>query len=125
MALYAIGFLGTAPLGGPLVGWISQAASPRIALIAGAASALIPCAVLVVAEALEVPQPTRSHGLSASAVRSRARTPRPSERSSGSPELALRAVAFGSFGSPSTRSPTMLRWISAVPPQMVSETEKK
>ena len=27
----------------------------------------------------------------------------------------------GSFGSPRTRSPTMLRWISAVPPQMVSD----
>ncbi len=33
--------------------------------------------------------------------------------------------AFGSLGSPSTRSPTMLRWISAVPPQMVSDREKK
>ncbi len=32
---------------------------------------------------------------------------------------------FGSFGRPSTRSPTMLRWISAVPPQIVSEREKK
>ena len=28
-------------------------------------------------------------------------------------------------GSPSTRSPTMLRWISAVPPQIVSDREKK
>ena len=33
--------------------------------------------------------------------------------------------AFGSFGSPSTRSPTMLRWIWDVPPQMVSERLKK
>ena len=32
---------------------------------------------------------------------------------------------FGSFGSPSARSPTMLRWISAAPPQMVSERETK
>ena len=31
----------------------------------------------------------------------------------------------GSLGSPSTRSPTMLRWISAVPPQIVSDREKK
>ena len=35
------------------------------------------------------------------------------------------AAGLGSFGSPRTRSPTMLRWISAVPPQMVSEREKK
>jgi MFS family permease len=47
MALYAIGFLGTAPLGGPLVGWISQAASPRAALAVGAASAIVSSAVLL------------------------------------------------------------------------------
>ena len=34
-------------------------------------------------------------------------------------------AGLGSLGRPSTRSPTMLRWISAVPPQMVSEREKK
>jgi hypothetical protein len=32
---------------------------------------------------------------------------------------------LGSFGSPSTRSATMLRWIWAVPPQIVSDLEKK
>jgi MFS family permease len=46
MALYAIGFLGTAPLGAPLVGWISQEASPRVALAIGAASAIGSSAVL-------------------------------------------------------------------------------
>jgi MFS family permease len=35
MALYAIGFLGSTPIGGPLVGWISQVASPRVALAVG------------------------------------------------------------------------------------------
>ena len=35
------------------------------------------------------------------------------------------ATALGSLGRPRTRSPTMLRWISAVPPQMVSERQKK
>ncbi len=32
---------------------------------------------------------------------------------------------LGSLGRPSTRSPTMLRWISAAPPQIVSDREKK
>ena len=32
---------------------------------------------------------------------------------------------FGSRGRPRTRSPTMFRWISAVPPQIVSDREKK
>jgi MFS family permease len=36
MALYAIAFLGTTPIGSPLVGWISQATSPRVALLVGA-----------------------------------------------------------------------------------------
>jgi MFS family permease len=47
MAIYAIGFLGTAPIGGPLVGWIAQTTSPRISLGVGAASAIIPCAILL------------------------------------------------------------------------------
>lgn len=33
--------------------------------------------------------------------------------------------SFGSLGSPSTRSATMFRWIWAVPPQIVSDLEKK
>jgi MFS family permease len=48
MSLYAIGFLGTAPLGAPLVGWISQVASPRVALALGAASAIGSSVVLLV-----------------------------------------------------------------------------
>jgi hypothetical protein len=31
----------------------------------------------------------------------------------------------GPFGSPNTRSPMMLRWISAVPPAMVSENASR
>jgi MFS family permease len=32
MALYALVFLGSTPLGGPLTGWVSQVASPQLAL---------------------------------------------------------------------------------------------
>jgi len=41
MALYAMGFLGTTPIGAPLVGWISQTASPRVALLVGAGATLV------------------------------------------------------------------------------------
>jgi len=41
MALYAIGFLGTAPIGAPLVGWISETSSPRTALLVGATAAVV------------------------------------------------------------------------------------
>jgi MFS family permease len=47
MALYAIGFLGTAPIGAPLVGWISQESSPRVALAVAAASAIVTSAVVL------------------------------------------------------------------------------
>jgi len=45
MALYAIGFLGTAPIGAPLVGWISQTSSPRVALLVGAGATVIASAL--------------------------------------------------------------------------------
>jgi len=41
MALYAMGFLGTTPIGAPLVGWISQTSSPRVALLVGATATMV------------------------------------------------------------------------------------
>jgi len=40
MALYAIAFLGTTPIGAPLVGWIAQESSPRVALLVGGFSTI-------------------------------------------------------------------------------------
>ena len=40
MALYAIAFLGSTPIGAPLVGWISDATSPRVALLVGGVATL-------------------------------------------------------------------------------------
>ncbi len=41
MALYAIAFLGTTPIGSPLVGWISQVSSPRVALAVGGSATVL------------------------------------------------------------------------------------
>jgi MFS family permease len=41
MALYAVVFLGSTPIGGPLVGWLSQSAGPRAGLGVGAAAAVL------------------------------------------------------------------------------------
>jgi MFS family permease len=41
MALYAIAFLGTTPIGSPLVGWISQVSSPRVALAIGGTATVV------------------------------------------------------------------------------------
>ena len=40
MALYSIVFLGSTPIGAPLVGWIAEVAGPRAGLLLGAAAAL-------------------------------------------------------------------------------------
>jgi MFS family permease len=40
MALYSIVFLGSTPIGGPLVGWIAEAAGPRASLALGGVAAL-------------------------------------------------------------------------------------
>ncbi|MGH9083313.1 MAG: MFS transporter [Acidimicrobiales bacterium] len=47
MALYATAFLGSTPIGAPLVGWIADASSPRVALAAGAVATL--CAAVPLA----------------------------------------------------------------------------
>src|SRR6185295_4156193 len=41
MALYSIVFLGSTPIGAPLVGWLAEAAGPRAGLVAGGVAALI------------------------------------------------------------------------------------
>lgn len=41
MALWAVAFLGSTPIGGPIIGWIGQNAGPRFGLIIGSIAALI------------------------------------------------------------------------------------
>jgi MFS family permease len=40
MALYSVVFLGSTPIGAPLVGWLAGAAGPRAGLVAGGIAAL-------------------------------------------------------------------------------------
>lgn len=44
MALYSIVFLGSTPIGAPLVGWLAELAGPRAGLVAGGIAALIAAA---------------------------------------------------------------------------------
>lgn len=46
MALYGIAFLGSAPIGAPFMGWVSDTTSPRVALLIGAVSTVVACALL-------------------------------------------------------------------------------
>jgi predicted MFS family arabinose efflux permease len=47
MALYAMAFLGTTPIGAPLVGAIAQWTDPRVALLCGAVATVIAAALLM------------------------------------------------------------------------------
>ena len=40
MALYSVVFLGSTPIGGPLVGWLSEAYDPRVALLLAASAGI-------------------------------------------------------------------------------------
>ncbi len=47
MALYAMAFLGTTPIGAPLVGAIAQWTSPRVALLGGAVATVVAAGLLM------------------------------------------------------------------------------
>ncbi len=47
MSLYAMAFLGTTPLGAPLIGAIAEWSSPRVALVTGAAATVLAAGVLM------------------------------------------------------------------------------
>jgi len=47
MALYAMAFLGTTPIGAPLVGAIAQWTNPRVALLSGAVATLVAAGLLM------------------------------------------------------------------------------
>lgn len=45
MALFSVAMMGSTPIGGPIVGWIGEHVSPRAALLAGTAGALMAAAI--------------------------------------------------------------------------------
>ncbi len=47
MALYAMAFLGTTPIGAPLVGAIAQWTDPRVALLTGAVATVVAAGLLM------------------------------------------------------------------------------
>jgi MFS family permease len=51
MGLYSVVFLGSTPIGAPLVGWLAQVGGPRAGMALGGASALIAAALAIVAYA--------------------------------------------------------------------------
>ena len=62
MALYSVVFLGSTPIGAPLVGWIAEVAGPRAGLVLGAAAALAAAAGARVAFARAAAERTERRG---------------------------------------------------------------
>ena len=46
MALYAVAFLGSTPIGSPLVGAIAQWSNPRVSILVGAAATVVAAGLL-------------------------------------------------------------------------------
>ena len=61
MALYSVVFLGSTPIGAPLVGWIAEIAGPRAGLVLGGLAALLAAAggALAYAKVMSAPETTR------------------------------------------------------------------
>ncbi|HET9740056.1 MAG TPA: MFS transporter [Solirubrobacteraceae bacterium] len=76
MALYSVVFLGSTPIGAPLVGWIAEVAGPRAGLVLGAAAALVAAAGANAACARLRPVPAAKRPC-ASSARTRTARPRP------------------------------------------------
>ncbi len=57
MALFAIAFLGSTPIGGPFVGWASEVIGPRAGLGVGAVAALVTAAVALTVTARDDERP--------------------------------------------------------------------
>ena len=55
MSLYAVAFLGSTPVGGPIVGWVGQTIGPRAALVLGGVTAMT--ASLIAWRSLNRPAP--------------------------------------------------------------------
>jgi MFS family permease len=61
MALWTMAFLGSTPIGGPLIGWIGDTSGPRWALALGGVAALIAAAIGARALRNDVGPQTSSH----------------------------------------------------------------
>jgi len=51
MGLYSVVFLGSTPIGAPLVGWLAEIAGPRAGMALGGAAALAAAALAIAAYA--------------------------------------------------------------------------
>jgi MFS family permease len=69
MALYAIAFLGSTPIGAPLMGWIADISNPRVSVMVGGVATLAACVPLVLRYRHgHVPQRTLAAGTEVSEV---------------------------------------------------------
>jgi MFS family permease len=102
MALYSVVFLGSSPIGGPLMGWISGAAGPRAGLLVGAAAAIAGGMVARVAFARMPDVATEERAIHTSAAAAGRRSPHAEGRTRTAGAGAV-AMARAPAGSPAPR----------------------
>ncbi|MGV9709127.1 MFS transporter [Gordonia sp. NPDC003424] len=59
MSLWSVAFMGSTPIGGPIIGWISEQHGARVGLAVGAASCFVAAALGVIAWRRRRPRPAR------------------------------------------------------------------
>ena len=123
LALLAVVFLGSTPIGGPIAGWVSEAFGARWALGVGAVTALL-AGGFTLRALRSLPsvshEPPRS-----SSTRRPWWSPRAAEAQRRLSLQVWPCSTSVSWGRPSTRSATMLRCTSPVPPPTVSAGENR
>ena len=123
LALLAVVFLGSTPIGGPISGWVSETFGARWALGVGAVTALLAGALTL--RALRSLPAGRRRRRRSSSIRRRSSWPRAADAQR---RLSLQVCPCStsvSCGRPETRSATMLRCTSPVPPPTVSAGENR
>jgi len=85
MALWALAWLGSTPIGGPIVGWVGQVTGPRWALVVGGLATLV-CGILA------LPALTRIDRRAAARARAAAETAAPAD-GTGSPQAEAQLTA--------------------------------
>ena len=98
MALYSVVFLGSTPIGAPLVGWLAEVWGPRAGLVAGAVAALVAALAArgAFTRAGQVVAPPRV--VDRHAARVRVRVARAASRSPAAAESGASSAAVEGFG---------------------------
>jgi MFS family permease len=113
MALWGLAWLGSTPVGGPIVGWIAQDAGPRWSLVVGGVATLL-CGIVALPVLRRVDRRQAAGGLAAGDLANGASQAGSSTRMRAwSQRFSTPHAGVPSTGSPSPTSPITEQWTPA------------